>query len=185
MFKQMLENKIGEKMTSYGIIPTGKQPFHWVDKFRQSLDATSEKLQSQFYGKSSCDKNVIQPTKEANSHLTNVSNMEYQRKTSLKAETSFDEEFKKDAVYNDTNILSSLHEHPKTPQPFLKVSGNSNVGRSIKIKKMPCLVQQNSIQVLNNQEDKTSLSSLNEISNHSSLSLKQINQASNQDSNRF
>lgn len=52
MFKQMLENTIGEKLSSsLGIVnEPGKHlpSFEWVGKFRQSLDATTERLQAQF-----------------------------------------------------------------------------------------------------------------------------------------
>ena len=42
MFKQIFENKIGEKLNTFN--NSGKVAFEWMDKFRQSLDIT-EKLQ--------------------------------------------------------------------------------------------------------------------------------------------
>ena len=44
MFKNIFDNKIGEKLNTFN--SSGKTAFEWVDKFRQSIDIT-EKLQQQ------------------------------------------------------------------------------------------------------------------------------------------
>lgn len=69
MFKQIFENKIGEKLTN--INNSGKQAFEWMDKFRQQLDIT-EKIQQQF-NPNATNSNDLQVNNNNNNNLSNAS----------------------------------------------------------------------------------------------------------------
>lgn len=196
MFKQMLENKIGEKLTTFGINQPSKQAFEWMDKFRQSLDATTEKLQAQFTRNSSNDDTILaqlssnpqpqqspQPNNEPTQNsMTNGGG----RKGLLKTEKSIDEDFGDAASFNTDLNGYSPQPPPVTPPPISRARGSLKIGTSgsVKGRKLPTIQPQNSLQVSNYQDDESSSSSFNDLSNHSSSSLKHIDQSSSHQSSR-
>lgn len=202
MFKQMLENKIGEKLTTFGINQPSKQAFEWMDKFRQSLDATTEKLQAQFTRNSSNDETILNqlnsnqpPQQQQQPYQNNQTQQQQQpvqnsmtngggRKALLKTEKSIDEDFGDAALFNtDPNGYSP--QPPVTPPPISRARGSLKIGSgSVKGRKLPTIQPQNSLQVSNYQDDESSSSSFNDLSNHSSSSLKHIDQSSSHQSSR-
>jgi hypothetical protein len=71
MFKNIFENKIGEKLTN--INNSGKQAFEWMNKFSQQLDIT-EKIQQQFNNSSLATNNSTTNNENNGLNVANISN---------------------------------------------------------------------------------------------------------------
>ena len=74
MFKQIFENKIGEKLTN--INNSGKQAFEWMDKFRQQLDIT-EKIQQ--FSSNTTNSTDLQANNNNNNNNNNVNKIVIQQ----------------------------------------------------------------------------------------------------------
>lgn len=191
MFKQMLENKIGEKLTTFGINQSSKQAIEWMGKFRQSLDATTEKIQAQF-SRNSSDESVAQPQPQRvdSPPLQMAENGGARRmKGALKSEPTIDDEFG----------LSASPDSPPSSTPSPPARSNS-IRKSLKLnasfksasnshqthRKAPPIQTQNSLQVnhINDDDSSSSSPSFNNLLSNSSTSLKHINDH-HQTSNRY
>lgn len=182
MFKQIFENKIGEKLNNFN--NSGKAAFEWVDKFRQSLDISEkiEKIQINTGLLSQSDVDTAEESSKSTANPKTEQNFIQDNKKNVHTNSNGNSR-KLSANYSSELEDTSTNLNSSTSTSPMDYNSNNSIGsagyrQSFKIKKqttVSALNNQNHLQSPNFQINKStdSCSSTNDFSLSSSSSISQ------------